>query len=1304
MNMSQEEMPGVMRRVGPEQWAFVPSIIPEGGVGGAIGVPVGPVLDPPGEPFALPFIDESIDPVGEAYNRGFETVSEIADFVDSRDLCSSTPVNLTTSIQPPSSIVNAFVVTDSSPNANLKFRDNEAAWINNLFLKGPSGGTSRFLSSITELYPTPNEAVLKKVDLCKESFELLELGQGRGSARNLSPIHSIAEKGLTSIHRLASVSAGVLHALAGGEADTVTAVSALFQLVGAIAFSSSDYRRRLLFCQSRVKEFRTSMDGEDQFDYSPQKLIGADFLKHLVGTRESTPKINLLKGPEPSPSFKRPSSSSHAPPAKFQRIQGPPKRPQGPTQQQPFQSGSRGRGGATRAISRGSKSRYDRGRGNRGKGEGVEFPLFRPLVITRGQGDINPFNWTAGPGKICFFSSAARKRGNDSDRGVRPEGLHQGGQTLRGSDTLTHFPEAKVLRKMETNFGSVGSEQIGPRPEVPVGISRLAAIPSSKGGMDGKSGPGECLLQLWNPSGGSETPKVCVAGYTVGISGSSKRTEIRPFYFHQDPEASSRLPQEQGCPSYHLSRRYLDHGPGQGHTGTTHRPGDPYINKVRFPHKLGEIGNNTDTAHRVFGFHHKLNRHDLQHQFRETGENPRTMPPPALSGRGPGEVSSQPTRNATGSRQSPGSSETTLPPASDVQDWAHQTTFECSITSLQSSSHQECLSADQPTDSGSKIRDPLVGRELDTASPGPNRRDGLGSGDLLRCLSDRMGSLECRRRNSGGLGPLPSSSTDQRTRIQGSDQCTPLFHRTPAGHQGPLSSGQQSCEVLHQKDGRDSLPGTIGPRVAVLESCTSKRTWYRSGLHPLSGEHSCGFVLENHHQVRVQLGTSGFSFSPSSQEMGLPQHRSVCLHSQQEGNEISIMGTGKGSSRERCFQLGLGLGGPVLCLPQFQPGNQGAGEAEKTPRDHHDTDSPGLEDQTLVPNAPGDVCEPTSDVRESLGSNSGPQLGTSRTTMSREASSVGLVNFIESRKTEGFSEEVSQVMAGRWKPTSIKTYNSAWRAWYSWCSERQIDSLLAPTAEVANFLWQKAQEGAEYRYLGVLRSAISMFAKAREDGTRVGETQPIKDLMKGLWRRNTPRVRYTATWSIDTVLSFYEKVNIPNEELSWKELTIKVALLLSINLIGRAGDLNKLLADNYSEEDHCLKLLLKEPLKQQRSGVLAPLTVYVQENVRICPVAATLTYIYKSREFRQLQDGKNRDRLFLSLAGKHANVTSSTVSRWILLGLEKVGIDTSTYKAHSVRSATVSSLAAKGLSLSRILKRGKWKSRSVFKKHYLRVL
>ena len=71
-----------MRRVRPEKWAFVPTIgtIPEGGAGGAIDVPVGPGMDPPSEPFFLPFIDKSLDPVGEVrhnYNFAF-TVRHIS--------------------------------------------------------------------------------------------------------------------------------------------------------------------------------------------------------------------------------------------------------------------------------------------------------------------------------------------------------------------------------------------------------------------------------------------------------------------------------------------------------------------------------------------------------------------------------------------------------------------------------------------------------------------------------------------------------------------------------------------------------------------------------------------------------------------------------------------------------------------------------------------------------------------------------------------------------------------------------------------------------------------------------------------------------------------------------------------------------------------------------------------------------------------------------------------------------------------------------------------------------------------------
>lgn len=249
---------------------------------------------------------------------------------------------------------------------------------------------------------------------------------------------------------------------------------------------------------------------------------------------------------------------------------------------------------------------------------------------------------------------------------------------------------------------------------------------------------------------------------------------------------------------------------------------------------------------------------------------------------------------------------------------------------------------------------------------------------------------------------------------------------------------------------------------------------------------------------------------------------------------------------------------------------------------------------------------------------------------------------------------------------------------------------------------EKSQLGVSHRYLGVLRSAISMFSHP-PTGRTVGSDPRISDLMKGLWRANPPRVRYTATWSVDTILDFYSRDNISNSDLNLKDLTIKLALLLAINLIARAGDLNCLLAENYIEHEHKLELLLDKPQKQQRSGILAPLSIYAQGDVNICPVAATLNYIYRTRLFRQ-QDVSNRKLLFLSLDKRHVNVTNQTISRWILSGMQRTGIDTTTFKAHSIRGATASSLRKSGLSLKRIISRGRWKNGSVFKKHYLRPL
>ena len=53
-----------------------------------------------------------------------------------------------------------------------------------------------------------------------------------------------------------------------------------------------------------------------------------------------------------------------------------------------------------------------------------------------------------------------------------------------------------------------------------------------------------------------------------------------------------------------------------------------------------------------------------------------------------------------------------------------------------------------------------------------------------------------------------------------------------------------------------------------------------------------------------------------------------------------------------------------------------------------------------------------------------------------------------------------------------------------------------------------------------------------------------------------------------------------------------------------------------------------------------------------------------------------------------------TLAKWLLSAMQGAGIDTASFKAHSVRSAASTDLLKKGLSLCQILKRADWSQNS----------
>ena len=102
---------------------------------------------------------------------------------------------------------------------------------------------------------------------------------------------------------------------------------------------------------------------------------------------------------------------------------------------------------------------------------------------------------------------------------------------------------------------------------------------------------------------------------------------------------------------------------------------------------------------------------------------------------------------------------------------------------------------------------------------------------------------------------------------------------------------------------------------------------------------------------------------------------------------------------------------------------------------------------------------------------------------------------------------------------------------------------------------------------------------------------------------------------------------------------------------------------------------------------------------KICPVTSLRDYKERTVSYRKYQSNSY---LFHSFIGKHSPVSSSTIARWLRTCLSEAGIDTNTFKAHSVRGAACSSAAWTGVSVSDILNAVDWSSTGTFQTFYKR--
>jgi hypothetical protein len=304
----------------------------------------------------------------------------------------------------------------------------------------------------------------------------------------------------------------------------------------------------------------------------------------------------------------------------------------------------------------------------------------------------------------------------------------------------------------------------------------------------------------------------------------------------------------------------------------------------------------------------------------------------------------------------------------------------------------------------------------------------------------------------------------------------------------------------------------------------------------------------------------------------------------------------------------------------------------------------------------------------------------------------------EAMQTPGVSDSAANLLTKGWRSGTQTAYSSAWNVWTSWCEREQIDPFQATVETVSNFLAHSFDRGREYSTLNGYRAALSAI-HPEIDGHKVGQHPMIVKLMRGVFNERAPIPKYTDTWDVDQVLTKIKSLG-GNEEMTMKNLTLKLAMLMALTSACRGSELQKanLKGMVVGSDEVCFQLL--KPTKTSRPGKpLLKLTFQRYPlNAQLDVVDCLETYMIVRTTLWRKKPEQNQ--LFLAHIEKHGPVVTCTIARWIKTLMGMSGIDTDKYTAHSTRAASTSKAKTQGLSTEQIVKRASWSRSATFFRFY----
>ena len=510
----------------------------------------------------------------------------------------------------------------------------------------------------------------------------------------------------------------------------------------------------------------------------------------------------------------------------------------------------------------------------------------------------------------------------------------------------------------------------------------------------------------------------------------------------------------------------------------------------------------------------------------------------------------------------------------------------------------------------------------------------------------------------------------------------------------PAQNGQYECSYICEQTRRHGVaePDSHSKGFMALVSTEGHNSHSRT----LAGgaEHNCRRGVScNERQDGLETEPRGVQ--PNRQATGPTSSGPICISAHQPTSTIfQLEARPRGRSHE-CLLPTMGqTRWEGLCQSPMESGGQNLIPSASS-ESNHSPGSAGMEDTGMVPHSSGNaggfshhvtLSSCRANTANNTNSDTGGGTSTSRMAYLRQQ-----------YKDEQISSAGTELLRASWRTKSSRSYDSLFGKWVCWCRERGADPISGPISDVVNFLAHLFEEGYQYRSLNSYRSAISS-VHTKVDGYSIGEHPLVARLLKGAFNQRPPQPRYETTWDVAQVTQYFESLG-ENNKLSLQELTWKLAMLLSLTRPSRSSDLCSLDLNfrRYIPEGvtfQASSLAKQSKNNKPRSEFFFPA---FPGSPRLCPVTTLRAYENRTKSLRVVE---TQSRLFLGVIRPHNPVAPSTMARWLRAVMEKAGIDTNIFKAHSTRGAATMAAANAGITTEDILKEADWSSDTVFQKFY----